>query len=153
MYEQPLTRPDLCSFFAVRFAESGDQRGLHKVLRALEIRLRGGTTRWSVVWAAIGLSEEQNPQHYDDLTAPLLTAQSVAELLGQRDPSIIYRWSKGHLRKDVSSFPAAIDLSNGRQSARANRWRQAEVLAWHANKPLPQYAKAAPIFGALTPIK
>jgi predicted DNA-binding transcriptional regulator AlpA len=153
MYEQPLTRPDLCSFLAIRFAKSGDQRGLHNVLRDLNIKLRGGTTRWPVVWTAIGLSENQDLRHYADLTAPLLTAQSVAELLGRKDPSIIYRWSNGQMPNGVPPFPAAIDLSNGRQSARANRWRQAEVLAWHANKPLPQYAKAAPIFGALTPIK
>jgi predicted DNA-binding transcriptional regulator AlpA len=153
MHDQPLTRPELCFFFAVRFAQSGDQRGLHNILRALKIRLRGGTTRWPVVWAALGLSEEQEPQHYADLTAPLLTAQAVAQLLGLADSSIIYRWSKGQLPRSTPSFPAAIDLSNGRKSARANRWRQAEVLAWHDGKQLPQYAKAAPIFGALTPIK
>jgi predicted DNA-binding transcriptional regulator AlpA len=153
MYEQPLTRPELCSFFAIRFAKSGDHRGLHNILRDLDIRLRGGTTRWPVVWTALGLSAQQDQRNHADLIAPLLTAQAVADLLGLVDPSIIYRWSKGQLPHGTPSFPNSIDLSNGRKSARANRWRRAEVLAWHCCQPLPQYAKSAPVFGALTPIK
>lgn len=154
MQDQPLTRDKLEGFFRIRKKPgSRDRRALAKVLHALGIRLRGGTTRWSVVLRALGFSETQDPVHWADLTAPLLTANDVAVLLGVSDASIIYRWEKGRLAADVPPFPAAIDLSNGRKSARAKRWRRAEVLAWHEGRPLPQYAKSAPAFGALTPPK
>ena len=152
MLNQHLTRDDLEIFFHIRKkTESVDRRPLAKVLRALGIRLRGGTTRWPIVLRAIGLSETQDPRHWADLMAPLLTANGVAKLLGLADPSIIYRWEKGKLPTGAPPFPAAIDLSNGRKAARAKRWRRAEVLAWHARQPLPQYPKAAPAFGAITP--
>lgn len=155
MLNQPLTRDELEAFFRIRKKEdtSTDRRALAKVLCALGIRLRGGTTRWPIVWRALGLSETQDPGHCADLTAPLLTANDVAALIGVADASIIYRWSKGKLPSDTPPFPAAIDLSHGRKDARAKRWRRAEVLAWHERRPLPRYAKAAPTFGALTPNK
>ncbi|WP_323768528.1 hypothetical protein [Antarctobacter sp.] len=154
MKDQALTRDDLEVFFCIRKNPgSADRRALLKVLCALGVRLRGGTTRWSVVLPAIGLSVTQNSAHWADLTAPLLTAKDVASLLGHEDPSIIYRWEKGKLPADTPPFPAAIDLSNGRKDARAKRWRRAEVLAWHARQPLPRYAKAAPAFGSITPNK
>lgn len=153
MIEQPLTRRDLRKFFDVQSATPGDDRPLNNVLRALDIRLRGGTTRWPVIWAALGLSAQQDPQHFTALTAPLLTAQAVADLIGVQDPSIIYRWSKGQLPQGAALFPEKIDLSNGRKNARARRWRQAEVLAWHCGDPHPQYVKPAPVIGALTPAK
>ncbi len=147
MLDEPLTRDDLEVFFRIRKKpEITDRRALAKVLRALGIRLRGGTTRWSVVLPAVGLSEKQDSAHWTDLTAPLLTARDVAALLGHEDPSIIYRWEKGKLPAKAPPFPAAIDLSNGRRDARAKRWRQAEVLAWQKGEPVPEYAKATPAF-------
>jgi len=149
MLDTPLSRSDLVTFFAL--PKTGDTRPLARVLRELGISLRGGTTRWPVVWRAIGLAEEQDPAHLAQLTAPLLTARAAAELLGLADPSILYRWAKGHVPKGADPFPPVIDLSNGRKDARARRWRRAEVLAWHMGKPLPIYAKPAPVFGAIRP--
>ncbi|SFB14906.1 hypothetical protein SAMN05421688_3249 [Poseidonocella pacifica] len=152
MMDRPLTRDDLEVFFRIRKKPgSDDRRALAKVLGALDIRLRGETTRWPVVWRAIGLAERQSRNHHLELTEPLLTAAAAADLLGQADPSIIYRWSVGKLPAGTPPFPPVIDLSGGRDNARAKRWRKAEVLAWHERRPLPQYAKAAPVFGALTP--
>ncbi|TCS60189.1 hypothetical protein EDD52_1156 [Primorskyibacter sedentarius] len=152
MLDQPLTRDDLEDFFRIRKKTGGtDRRALNKVLRALGIQLRGGTTRWSVVLHAIGLSETQDPAHWADLKAPLLTADDVAAQLGLADTSIIYRWGKGELAVGMPPFPAVIDLSNGRKQARAKRWRRAEVLAWHRGQSIPQYAKAITAFGSLTP--
>jgi predicted DNA-binding transcriptional regulator AlpA len=141
----PLTRKDLRIFLSV------EERGLGRALRDLGIPLRGGTTRWPVVWRALGLAAEQDPSLHDDLTAKLLTARAVADLVGVTDPSIVYRWEKGKVPANTPPFPASIDLSNGRKDARAKRWRRAEVLAWHTDKPLPRYARPAPAFGALTP--
>lgn len=149
MLDTPLFRSDLVTFFSL--PESDDTRPLARVLRELGIGLRGGTTRWPVVWRAIGLAEEQDPAHYAALTAPLLSARATANLLGHADPSIIYRWQKGQLPAGVAPFPHVIDLSNGRKAARARRWRKAEVLAWHMGKPLPRYATPAPVFGEIRP--
>ncbi|GAA6202827.1 hypothetical protein [Aquicoccus sp. SU-CL01552] len=151
MLDTPLSRSDLITYFALAPGRPGDRRPLARVLRDLGLSLRGGTTRWPVVWRALGLAEDQDPAHFAELTAPFLTARGVAELLGVADPSIIYRWEKGKPPTGSGPFPSAIDLSNGRKGARAKRWRRAEVLAWHAGKPLPRYAKPAPVFGALTP--
>jgi predicted DNA-binding transcriptional regulator AlpA len=152
MLDKPLTRADLVTFFALPKKRVDDMRPLCRVLRDLDIRLRGGTTRWPVVWRAIGLAEDQDPEHYADLTAPLLTAQGAAAFMGV-STSIIYRWEKGRLPRGVPPFPPTIDLSNGRQDARAKRWRKAEVLAWHMQKPIPSYAKPAPVFGSIGPVQ
>ena len=121
------------------------------MLKALGISLRGGTTRWPVVWRALNLAEEQDPEHHKALTEPLLTARAVADLVGVADPSIVYRWEKGAVPKGAGPFPCVIDLSGGRKDARAKRWREAEVQAWHMGKPQPRYAKPAPVFGAIEP--
>jgi predicted DNA-binding transcriptional regulator AlpA len=152
MLDKPLTRADLVTFFALPKKRVDDMRPLCRVLRDLDIRLRGGTTRWPVVWRAIGLAEDQDPKHYAELTAPLLTAQGAAALMGV-STSIVYRWEKGRLPRGASPFPPTIDLSNGRQDARAKRWRKAEVLAWHTEKPIPSYAKPAPLFGSIGPLQ
>lgn len=149
MLDTPLSRADLTTFFAL--PRTGDPRPLARVLRELGITLRGGTTRWPVVWEALGLSGDQEPQHLAELTAPLLTARATADLMGLADPSILYRWQKGQLPKGTAPFPSVIDLSNGRKAARARRWRKAEVLAWHMGRPLPRYATPAPVFGAIRP--
>ena len=151
MLDRPLTRADLITFFAL--PETEDTRPLARVRRALGIPLRGGTTRWPVVWRALGLAAEQDPAHHGELTAPLLTARAVADLVGVAGPSIIYRWEKGKVPANTPPFPASIDISAGREGARAKRWRRAEVLAWHTGRELPRYARAAPVFGALTPTK
>lgn len=155
MLNRPLTRADLITFFALESkrssGQSPDPRRLARVLKALRISLRGGTTRWPVVWRALGLAEEQDLAHHAALTEPLLTARMVAELVGVADPSIIYRWEKGQLPRGAKPFPRPIDLSGGRKSARAKRWRRAEVLAWHMDQPQPRYAKPAPVFGAIRP--
>lgn len=152
MHDKPLTRDDLESFFNLRKKRGGtDRRALNKVLRALGIRLRGGTTRWTVVMEALGLAAVQDAERWAELTAPLLTAADVARLLGLADPSIIYRWAKGGVPPGTPPFPAVIDLSKGQQDARAKRWRRAEVLAWHEHRTPPRYAKAAPAFGSLIP--
>ena len=154
MLDRALTRDDLEIFFRIRKRTgSPDRRALAKVLKALGIRLRGGTTRWGIVLPALGLSVTQAPEHWHEITMPLLTATDVAELVGVADPSIVYRWEKGQLPAGAPPFPPAIDLSNGREKARARRWRKAEVLAWHEGRPLPRYARAAPAFGALVPPK
>ena len=146
MQDNPLYRSDLITFF------NTTERGLPRILRDLNLRLVGGTTRWSVVWRTLGLDENQDPSHCDALKERLLTAQDVGGLCGV-STSIIYRWEKGKLPTGQRSFPGSIDLSNGRKNARAKRWRKAEVLAWHTGKPIPRYAQAAPAFGALTPNK
>ena len=81
-----------------------------------------------------------------------LTAQAVGALLGV-STSVIYRWEKGRLPAGAPPFPPCIDLSNGRAGARMKRWRKADVLAWHEDRPLPRYARPAPRFGALAPPK
>lgn len=150
MLDRPLTRSDLVAFFTLPKKRPDDTRPLCRVLRDLGIRLRGGTTRWPIVWHALGLAEHQDPAHHAALTEPLLTAQAVADLLGV-STSILYRWEKGRLPKGAPPFPASIDLSNGRKAARARRWRKAEVLAWHMGRPAPRYAMPAPVFGAIMP--
>jgi len=113
-------------------------------------RLVGGTTRWSVVWAALGLAEAQVPGRAEELRQPLFDALTTAELLGV-DPSTLYRWSKGQVLIGMPPFPKVLDLSNGRANARSQRWRGAEVLAWHCHQDLPVYVRRSPVFGALTP--
>lgn len=152
MLDTPLSRSDLTTFFALAPGKPTDTRPLARVLRDLGIRLLGGTTRWPVVFRALGLAEVQDPAHHDQLIQPLLTAEAVGALLGV-SASIVYRWEKGRLPAGAQPFPPCIDLSNGCKGARAKRWRKAEVLAWHERRTLPQYAKAAPAFGALTPTK
>jgi predicted DNA-binding transcriptional regulator AlpA len=152
MLDHALSPTDLSVFFAVTRTEknSNDPRALRRIINALGIRLVGRTTRWPVIWRAIGLSEVQDPSHWCELTAPLLTAEGAAELLGVSS-SIIYRWSKGDLPSDMPAFPDVIDLSGGRARARAKRWRRAEVRAWHMREPLPQYQQPTPKFGGLEP--
>ena len=155
MLDTPLTRANLTTFFALEPKHPSDHppdpRRLARVLKALGISLRGGTTRWPVVWRALNLAEEQDPGHHKALTGPLLTARAVADLVGVADPSIVYRWEKGAVPKGAGPFPCAIDLSGGRKDARAKRCREAEELAWHMGKPQPRYAKPAPVFGAIRP--
>ncbi|WPY96300.1 hypothetical protein T8T21_16125 (plasmid) [Limimaricola variabilis] len=158
MLDTPLTRADLVTFFSLAPKPPSmdpdkrpDPRPLTRVLRDLGMALRGGTTRWPVVWRALGLAEEQDPAHHAALMTPLLTAREVADLVGVLDPSIIYRWAKGKVPQGAGPFPCAIDLSGGRKDARAKRWRRAEVLAWHMGQPQPLYAKPAPVFGTIRP--
>lgn len=158
MLDKPLTRADLLVFFALEPKRPlldpcalPDPRPLARVLRDLGIPLRGGTTRWPVIWRALGLAEDQEPAHHAALTAPLLKARAVADLVGVADPSVIYRWEKGHVPRGAGAFPRAIDLSGGRKDARAKRWRRAEVLAWHMGQPQPRYAGLAPVFGTIRP--
>lgn len=146
MQDTPLKRCDLIRFFNTA------ERGLPRILRELDLKLVGGTTRWSVVLRTLGLKEDQDSTKVDDLREPLLKVADVASLLGV-STSIIYRWEKGKLPKGQKPFPNSIDLSNGRKNARAKRWRKAEVLAWHTRKSIPRYAKVAPVFGTLTPNK
>lgn len=146
MMPAPIHRDDLARYFAVK------PRALARVLRDLEIRPVGRTVPWPMIWRALGLADEQDPGHFDDLMTPLLAAKAVASELGVT-PSIIYRWRKGKIPPGHAPMPAAIDLSNGRAGARALRWRKSEILAWHCQKPAPAYAKARPAFGALSPTK
>lgn len=141
----PITRDELKVFLAVK------ERGLAPVLRGLGIRLIGKATQWSVVWRAIGLAEDQDPADFDALKAPLLPASAVAELCGGVSTSIIYRWHKGQTARGVPALPPAIDLSCGRENARALRWRRSEIKAWHAIEPIPSYARPVPVFGTLLP--
>ncbi|WP_068306586.1 AlpA family transcriptional regulator [Pararhodobacter sp. CCB-MM2] len=150
--DKPLSRNDLVKYFGLEPSKTGDYRPLLRVLSALGIRLVGGTTRWSVVWRALGLAAEQDLRNLDDLAAPLLTARAVAALTGV-DPSIVYRWSKGAVPAGMPPFPAPIDLTCGRKGRRGLRWRRAEIIAWHSREPLPVYARPAPAFGSLAPPK
>ena len=149
-HDTPLSKDDLVTFFRLKPVNNGDYRALSRVLRALGIRLVGGTTRWPVVWSAFGLATEQDLQRAAELREPLLDAKAAAALIGVT-PSIIYRWSKGNVPARMPVFPKAIDLSNGRENARGLRWRRAEVLAWHSHETLPAYARTAPGFGSLIP--
>ena len=149
-HDTPLSKDDLVTFFRLKPVNNGDYRALSRVLRALGIRLVGGTTRWPVVWSALGLAPEQDLQRAAELREPLLDAKAAAALIGVT-PSIIYRWSKGNVPARMPVFPKAIDLSNGRENARGLRWRRAEVLAWHSHETLPAYARTAPGFGSLIP--
>ena len=148
--DTPLSKDDLVKFFGLKPVKNDDYRALSRVLKALGIRLVGGTTRWSVVWAALGLAEGQVPERAVELRQPLLDARATAELLGV-DPSTLYRWSKGQVPIGMPPFPKVLDLSNGRANARSQRWRRAEILAWHCHQELPNYARRSPVFGALTP--
>ena len=152
MLDKPLSKDDLVAHFRLKPVKTGDYRALHRVLKALGIRLVGGTTQWSVVWSALGLAPQQDAQVAADLMEPLLNAKAAAFLIGV-SPSIIYRWSKGRVPIDLPPFPTAIDLAGGRKDARGLRWRRAEVLAWHSRSPLPVYACKAPVYGSLTPTK
>ena len=158
--DPPLDRKHLTVFFALKPGSAADRyRPLRSVLRALGIRLVGGTTRRSVLWSALGLAEEQDPAHHEALSAPLMTARGTADLLGVADPSIVYQWRKGRVPQGMPTFPAAIDLSGGRENARMLRWRRSEVLAWRTRRPAPAYASplsSAPrtaVFGGLAPIR
>ncbi|WP_340110604.1 hypothetical protein [Pikeienuella sp. HZG-20] len=148
MLKDPLTRGDLAAFFNTK----NTHRALTCVLRGLGIRLNGGTTRWSVVLASLGLAEDQDPARQAELTEPLLTAAGAAALIGVSS-SVIYRWEKGRLAEGAQPFPKSIDLSGGRENARAKRWRKAEIIAWHRGQRLPVYARAAPVFGSIRPPK
>ncbi len=152
MQDKPLTKDDLVAFFCLKPVKNGDYRPLSRVLKALGIRLVGGTTRWSVIWSALGLAAEQEPQREAELKEALLDAKTAAALIGV-DPSIIYRYSKGRLPAQMPAFPKVIDLTNDRENTRGLRWRRAEVLAWHSHQALPVYKRMAPVFGALTPKK
>ena len=149
-HDTPLSKDDLVTFFCLKPVNNGDYRALSRVLKTLGIRLVGGTTRWPVVWSALGLATEQDLQRAAELREPLFDAKAAAALIGVT-PSIIYRWSKGNVPARMPVFPKAIDLSKGRENARGLRWRRAEVLAWHSYETLPVYARTVPSFGSLIP--
>jgi len=152
MLDKPLSKDDLVAHFCLKPVKTGDYRALHRVLKRLGIRLVGGTTRWPVVWSALGLAPQQDARLVADLMQPLLTAKAAAALIGV-SPSIIYRWSMGAVPAGMPPFPRPIDLTGGREGARGLRWRRTEVDAWHSHEPLPNYARKAPVYGSLTPTK
>lgn len=140
----PPDRERLRAFFNVT------ERGLSPVLRDLGIRLVGGKAQWPVVWQALGLAPQQDPAHWAELTAPLMTAEEVAAYCGVTARAI-HRWNRGEASAHMPPMPAAIDLSGGRKGARKTRWRRAEIVAWQNRQPLPVYARPKPVFGALKP--
>lgn len=140
----PASRDDLKDFFAVK------SRGLGRVLRDLKLRPIGGKLQWGLVWEALGLSPEQDPSSFADLTKPLWNAAKVAEYC-DTSTSILYRWQKGQCPKNMPPMPKAIDISNGRERAKGLRWRGPEIVAWQHQRPLPQYRLSKPRFGAITP--
>ena len=147
MTDKPADRDRLRIFFNVK------PGGLTGVLRDLKIRPIGGKVRWPVVWAALGLAPAQDPDHWPDLLAPLMTAGDVGRYCGV-DARTIYRWRHGKgLPPDLAPMPAPIDLSRGRENARKLRWRRAEIVAWQNRKKQPVYARAAPVLGALKPTR
>ena len=147
MIETPADRERLCAFFNVK------PRGLPGVLRDLKIRLIGGKVRWPVVWTALGLAPEQDPNHWQDLLAQLMTAEEVADYCGV-DARTIYRWRHGQgVPSGLPPMPAPIDLSRGRKNARKLRWRRAEIVAWQNRAAPPVYARAAPVLGTLRPTR
>jgi predicted DNA-binding transcriptional regulator AlpA len=147
MTNEPADRDRLRTFFNVK------PRGLAGVLRDLKIRPIGGKARWPVVWAALGLACEQDPDDWPDLLAPLMTAKDVADYCGV-GARTIYRWRHGEgLPADLPPMPAPIDLSRGRKDARKLRWRRAEIVAWQNRKEPPVYARAAPVLGTLKPTR
>jgi predicted DNA-binding transcriptional regulator AlpA len=147
MINEPADRERLRAFFNVK------PRGLPGVLRDLKIRPIGGRVRWPVVWAALGLAAEQDPNCWKDLLAQLMTAEKVADYCGV-DARTIYRWRHGQgLPSGLPPMPAPIDLSGGRENARKLRWRRAEIVAWQNRKEPPVYARAAPVLGTLKPTR
>ncbi len=78
MQDKPLTKDDLVAFFCLKPVKNGDYRPLSRVLKALGIRLVGGTTRWSVIWTALGLATKQEPQRETELKEALLDAKTAA---------------------------------------------------------------------------
>ena len=123
MEKSSANRAQLAQFFQVA------PRGLGRVLRDLGLRMIGGTLQWGLIWQALGLSADQDPRHWADLKSPLWTAADVAAYCGVSS-SIIYRWSAGKRPATMPRMPAPIDLSGGREGARALRWRRAEIVAW-----------------------
>ncbi len=129
------------------------ESGVRAVLCAMKIRPIGRKVQWSVILEALGLSQHQDPNHWCDLTAPLMTAKEVGAYCGVSSRTI-YRWKKGEgLPANIESMPAAIDLSGGREDARQMRWRKSEICAWQNRQPRPVYTRASPTFGSLKPTK
>jgi predicted DNA-binding transcriptional regulator AlpA len=127
--------------------------GVPAVLRALKIRPIGRKVQWGVILSALGLSQHQDPEHWDDLISPLMHAKEVGAYCGVTSRTI-YRWKKGEgLPEGIGPMPAAIDLSCGREDARKLRWRRSEIRAWQNRQPQPAYSRAAPVFGSLKPTK
>ena len=142
-YDEPLDRTALAEFFGVK------ARGLPRVLKAHDIRLVAGTSRWPIVLKALGFAEQSNPERTEELMKPLLTAAGVATRIGVADASTVYKYAKGRGPEHLGPFPKPIDLSNGDKAVRATRWRRAEIDAWINLQPQPQYDRIAPVFGAL----
>ena len=140
-----LDRSQLAALLNVR------DRGLSRVLRRLGLPPRSRRFSRGLVWKSLGLSPDQDPADWEDLSAPLLTAAEVARLLGV-DSSTVYKWhDEKPARPGYPSMPRAIDLGCGAENTRGLRWRRAEIIAWDLQTPIPQYRKPAPVFGALLP--
>jgi predicted DNA-binding transcriptional regulator AlpA len=126
-------------------------RGLSPVLRRLGLPPRSHRFGRGLVWKALGLSPDQDPADWDDLSAPLLKAAEVARILGV-DSSTVYKWHDAKpARPGYPPMPRAIDLGCGAENTRGLRWRRAEINAWDLQSPIPQYCKPAPVFGSLLP--
>lgn len=130
-----INRKDLIAYFGV------PARSLKEVLKDAGIVLRANGTRWSVVFEAFGLAADQSAEHWDELTKPLLTPKQVALIVGKEAPETITRWSNPAAPRYRPDFPPPIDLTFGKRPNARNRkrWRKAEVIAWHSNKPQPKY--------------
>jgi len=140
-----LDRPQLAAFLNV------SDRGLSHVLRRLGLPQRSRRFSRGFVWKSLGLSPDQDPANWEDLSVPLLTATEVAGILGI-DPSTVYKWHDAKpARPGYPPMPRAIDLGCGAENTRGLRWRRAEIIAWDLQSPIPQYRKLAPVFGALLP--
>jgi predicted DNA-binding transcriptional regulator AlpA len=140
MAQHSATRDILQAFFNVR-----SDRSVPVILRGLGITCPGRKVPWALVWTALGLSPDQDPQHHGELTAPLMTAREVADDLGV-DPETVYRW----VRERRPDMPPAILIGQRRM-----RWRKSEIRAWQGLRAMPSYPKRnlpnKPVFGALAP--
>ncbi len=105
------------------------KRAARELARKVGVRHVGGRYAWSSIWAAEGLAPPPRSR-WDELKLPHCTADDVAGILGESPRSARRR----NLVKPDASFPDPIPLRK-----KPMLWRTAQLRAWQAGLPVPNY--------------
>ena len=108
-------------------------RATRELARKLGVRRVKRQYPWYVIWAAEGLAPPAR-KHWDELKLPHLTADGLAEALGESARSARRR----DAAKPDASFPDPLPLRK-----KPKLWRAAQVNAYVAGLPVPSYRAAS----------
>ena len=108
-------------------------RAARELARALGLRRVKGKFPWYSVWATEGLAPPRR-NRWGELKLPHCTAVDVAETLGES----VRSGRRRGISKPDPSFPDPIPLQK-----KPMLWRTAQLRAWQAGLPVPQYPVAS----------